>query len=73
MMARKRKMQKKAPPEGLNPERYGMIPCPHCNGRGKVFRDVKEFNVCMVCGGFGAIKAPRGEPIDGWPMIKHEH
>jgi DnaJ-class molecular chaperone len=73
MMARKRKMQGKTRCEGFNPEKYGMILCPQCNGRGKVFKDAKELNVCVVCGGFGAIKAPKGEPIDGWPLVKHEN
>jgi len=73
MMARKWKMQKKTLPEGFNPKRYGMVLCPRCNGRGKIFKDPKEFNVCMVCGGFGAIKPPKGEPIDGWPLVKHEN
>jgi hypothetical protein len=40
----------------VNPERYGMIFCPSCNGFGKSFADAKGVNVCKVCGGFGAIK-----------------
>jgi hypothetical protein len=52
-------MQKKALGERFNPERYGMIFCPQCNGRGKVFKTVKEFEVCMACGGFVLIKTPR--------------
>lgn len=40
----------------INPERYGMIFCPSCNGSGKSFADAKGVNVCKVCAGFGAIK-----------------
>lgn len=57
-------MQKKALGQGFNPERYGMISCPHCNGKGRIFKTLKEFNVCIVCGGFGAIKTPKEKPID---------
>lgn len=58
-------MRKKALGEGFNPERYGMIFCPECNGRGKISKNVKEFEVCMACGGFGLIKAPGEEPMNG--------
>jgi rRNA maturation endonuclease Nob1 len=54
----------RASPVGSILEKYGMIFCPHCHGRGKVFKDAKEFNVCIACGGFGAIKASGEEPID---------
>jgi len=47
------------------PEKYGMIFCPSCNGRGKFFKDLKGFNVCIVCGGFGAIKVRSEKPIEG--------
>jgi len=65
-------MQKKDLRQRFSPERYDMIFCPHCNGRGRIFKTPKEFNVCVVCGGFGAIKAPRGQSIDGWPLMKRE-
>jgi len=52
-------MQKKTLGERFNPERYGMIFCPQCNGRGKIFKTIKEFEVCMACGSFGLIKTPR--------------
>jgi DnaJ-class molecular chaperone len=41
------------------PEKYGMISCPQCNGLGKLLRSGKGPEVCMICGGFGAIKAPQ--------------
>ena len=65
-------MQKKVLRQGSDPERYGMISCPECNGRGKIFKNLKEFEVCMGCGGFGAIKASRGEPMDGRPLKKQD-
>ncbi len=71
-MAKKRKMQKKDLDQRPSLERYGMIFCPHCNGRGRIFKTLKEFNVCVVCGGFGAIKAPTGQSNDGWPLMKPE-
>jgi len=40
----------------FNPERYGMIYCPVCKGRGKLFNAVGEGAVCKMCGGFGFIK-----------------
>jgi len=64
-MAGKRKIQKKALRQGSNLERYGMISCPECNGRGKIFKNLKEFEVCTSCGGFGAIRALEGESVDG--------
>ncbi len=53
------------------PEKYGMISCPRCNGLGKVFRSSKEIEVCMACGGFGAIKAPAEEVIHTHRMMEH--
>ncbi len=57
-------MQKKDLCQRFSPEKYGMIYCPECNGRGKIFKNVREFEVCIDCGGFGLIKAPRKEPLD---------
>jgi uncharacterized protein (DUF983 family) len=58
-------MQKKPLGERFNPKRYGMTFCPQCDSRGKIFKTVKELEVCMACGGFGLIKTPREEPIHG--------
>jgi len=43
------------------PEKYGMVTCPLCNGKGflnKSFEsiDVSARIVCIKCGGFGAIR-----------------
>jgi DnaJ-class molecular chaperone len=48
-------------------EKYGMVSCPRCNGLGKFFRNSKEFEVCMECGGFGAIRAPKEKLIHTTP------
>ena len=43
------------------PEKYGMVICPLCSGKGFLARDCNQINVsvrgvCTKCGGFGAIK-----------------
>jgi len=43
------------------PEKYGMVICPLCNGKGFLIKPVDQINVmlrrvCATCGGFGAIK-----------------
>ncbi len=38
-----------------NPEKYGMVTCPRCYGRGFIEYDVGR-NVCSKCGGFGWIR-----------------
>ncbi len=40
----------------FNPERYAMIYCPVCKGRGKLFNDVGGGAVCKMCGGFGLVR-----------------
>ncbi len=42
--------------KSFNPENYGMVFCPHCNGSGKSLDEAKGVDVCKVCGGFGLIK-----------------
>jgi DnaJ-class molecular chaperone len=42
--------------EMFNPENYGMVFCPNCNGSGKSLEEAKGVDICMVCGGFGLIK-----------------
>jgi DnaJ-class molecular chaperone len=39
-----------------NLEKYGMVVCPICNGKGKLLKDSHGFEVCSKCGGFGMIK-----------------
>jgi len=43
------------------PEKYGMVICPLCSGKGFLTGDSNQINVsvrgvCTKCGGFGAIK-----------------
>jgi DnaJ-class molecular chaperone len=45
------------------PENHGMIFCPGCKGLGKFYANEREFQVCSVCGGFGAIKKPENKII----------
>ena len=43
------------------PEKYGMVICPVCNGKGFLIKspdltDIFSRSVCIKCGGFGAIR-----------------
>ena len=38
------------------PQKYNMVFCPVCNGKGKLPKNPHGFDVCTECGGFGAIK-----------------
>jgi DnaJ-class molecular chaperone len=43
------------------PEKYGMVICPLCSGKGFLLKGSDQINVrlrrvCTECGGFGAIK-----------------
>jgi len=50
----------------FDPEKYGMIICPGCNGQGFI-GDYASHIVCLKCGGFGLIKKEEdpGENGDG--------
>ena len=39
----------------FNPEKYGMVYCPGCNGSGRSFNEDEGGNVCKRCEGFGLI------------------
>jgi RecJ-like exonuclease len=39
-----------------DPEKYGLVVCPQCNGSGKLPNNPKGIKVCEKCGGFGLIK-----------------
>jgi DnaJ-class molecular chaperone len=48
------------------PEKYGMVICPLCNGKGFLNKssdpiDVFARSVCIKCGGFGAIRKEEGD------------
>jgi DnaJ-class molecular chaperone len=38
------------------PEKYGMLFCPNCNGKGKLPKSPNGFIVCSRCGGSGVLK-----------------
>ncbi len=65
----------------FSPEKYNMVLCPVCDGKGKVPKSPKGFEVCTRCGGFGFTKKENGnnkdaERVDGvsslwtWPPGK---
>jgi hypothetical protein len=47
--------------KNFSPEKYGMVICPLCAGKGFLIKDsegtgVSVRKVCIKCGGFGAVK-----------------
>jgi DnaJ-class molecular chaperone len=40
--------------EIFQPERYGMVICPSCNGQGYI--QTPERQCCLKCGGFGFVR-----------------
>lgn len=40
----------------FNPEKYGMVFCPDCKGKGKLQKNPHGLIVCSRCGGCGAIR-----------------
>jgi DnaJ-class molecular chaperone len=44
----------------FDPEKYNLVFCPVCHGKGKLPKDPDEFDVCKECGGFGLIKKEKG-------------
>jgi len=48
-------MERKAKGGRIDPEKYGMIFCPYCEGSGKSFTDAQGIRVCKTCGGFGLV------------------
>lgn len=38
------------------PEKYGMMFCPDCKGKGKLLKEPDGLTVCSKCGGSGVIK-----------------
>jgi rRNA maturation endonuclease Nob1 len=59
-------MEKTVMPGRFNPDRYGMIYCPLCNGSGKLFNELEERVVCKICGGFGFIKKEKENNLDDY-------
>jgi len=40
----------------FNFEKYNMVFCPVCNGKGKLPKNPGRFDVCRKCEGFGLVK-----------------
>jgi len=40
----------------FNPEKYSMVFCPDCNGKGKIPKNPGGVKVCPKCGGSGLVK-----------------
>lgn len=40
----------------LDPDKYGLVECPHCNGYGSSLKDPIGVDVCTKCGGSGLVK-----------------
>jgi len=53
-------MERKAKRKRIDPEKYGMIFCPYCEGSGKSSSDAEGTMVCKTCGGFGLIIKTEG-------------
>jgi len=46
----------------FTPQKYRMVFCPVCNGKGKLPKNAHGFDVCKECGGFGFVKRqPEGD------------
>ncbi len=54
----------------FNPEKYNMIFCPLCKGKGKLLMKPSGFNVCKECGGFGLIKKKLGQNLNTLTTIR---
>jgi DnaJ-class molecular chaperone len=46
----------------FNPEKYGMVFCPDCKGKGKLPKNLEGFNVCSRCGGSGVFEKEKKTP-----------
>jgi DnaJ-class molecular chaperone len=46
----------------FNPEKYNMLFCPDCKGKGKLPKNPHGFIVCSRCGGSGVIKKEKKAP-----------
>ena len=46
----------------FDPEKYGILRCPDCKGKGKFPKGPDGFIVCSRCGGNGFIKKEKKAP-----------
>jgi DnaJ-class molecular chaperone len=49
--------------KAFDPEKYGMVVCPECKGKGKILKDTHDFTVCEKCSGYGFLKKEK-EDLD---------
>jgi len=49
----------------FNPEKYGLLCCPDCKGKGKLPKDPHGLVVCPRCGGNGVVKKGKQAPDEG--------
>jgi len=49
----------------LNPEKFGYMWFPHCNGYRSSLKDQEGVNICTKCGGTGLIKSEGGRDSRG--------
>jgi len=47
----------------FDPEKYGMVLCPDCKGKGKLPKNPGGFIVGSRCGGSGAIRKEKEAPV----------
>jgi len=45
----------------LDPEKHGLVMCPHCNGYGSSLKDPEGVNTCTECGGQGLMTKEQAE------------
>ncbi len=48
----------------LDPEKYNMAICPVCDGKGRLPKHPRGFDVCTKCGGFGFVKKEPEEDVN---------
>lgn len=56
--------------KSFDPEKYRMLFCPDCNGKGKLPKDPDGFIVCSRCGGSGAVKRDEKTPEEDRKQTK---
>jgi DnaJ-class molecular chaperone len=56
------KEQEVKAPKTFYPERYNMLLCPECKGKGKITNRSEHIKVCPTCGGFGCIRKDDSRP-----------
>ncbi len=58
--------------KAFSPQRYNMVICPVCNGKGRLPKNRGSFDVCRNCRGFGLVKRELKEDMNTSPTISEE-